>query len=108
MSTDRGRRRTARSNKNNHALRSRRVVRLAPGVRLDGTQGKNGDFVLVSADGKVQLNSTAVAILGLCDGSRDRDEIVTEVMRRSPRQALAMEIAEFLAAARARGWIVEA
>lgn len=107
MSTDRGRRRTAAGGKKGHALRSRRIVRLAPGVRLDGTQGKSGEFVLVSADGKVQLNSTAVDILRLCDGSRDRGEIVAEFMHRSPRQTLAVEITEFLDAARARGWIIE-
>lgn len=62
--------------------------------------------MLVCADGKVHLNRGAAAILQLCDGSRDRDDIVSELMRDSHRHALAGEIIEFLDAAQASGWIV--
>ena len=106
MSKDRGRRRTVKSAKQCHAPGSRQTVRLAPGVRIDGGSEHNTVFVLVCADGKVQLNSTAVAILQLCDGSRDREAIVTELMRGSHRHALAGEILEFLEAAFTSGWIV--
>lgn len=108
MSTDRGRRRTVKTTKDRHASRSRHTVRLAPGVRVDADAEHQTVFVLVCADGKVQLNSTALAILKLCDGSRDRDGIVTELMHGSHRRALAGEIVEFLDAALARGWIVDA
>jgi len=108
MSTDRGRRRTVRSEKKGQAPRSRQHIQLAPGVRLDGSGENDGAFVLVCAGGKVQLNSAAVAILRLCDGSRDRNGIVAELMRDSHRHALAGEIVEFLDAARARGWIIGA
>jgi pyrroloquinoline quinone biosynthesis protein D len=64
--------------------------------------------LLLRPEGKVQLNQTAATILQLCDGSRNRDEIVAEVVRRSPKQMRATEIVEFLDAARARGWISEA
>jgi coenzyme PQQ biosynthesis protein PqqD len=97
MSTDRGRQQP----------RSRGVIQLAPGVRLTPKNEKSDVFVLISADGKVHLNNGALAILRLCDGSRDRDGIVAELMRRSRRRALAAEILEFLDAARARGWIIE-
>jgi pyrroloquinoline quinone biosynthesis protein D len=105
MSNDRGRRRTVRTVKD-HAPRPRHTVRLAPGVRVDGGE-KNSVFVLVCTDGNVQLNSAAVAILQLCNGSRDRDEIVKELTRGSQRRELAGEIEEFLEAAVARGWIVD-
>lgn len=86
---------------------SRRGVRLAQGVHLDGSKETKEVFVLVCPDGKVQLNRIAAAILRLCDGSHSRAELVAEVVRRSNEQARAAEIVEFLDAARARGWINE-
>jgi hypothetical protein len=47
-------------------------------------------------------------ILRLCDGSRNRQDVVKEVVRQSHQQTRAAEIIEFLDAARARGWIDEA
>jgi pyrroloquinoline quinone biosynthesis protein D len=85
---------------------ARPAVRLARGIRFDG--GKDKDEVLVCPDGKVQLNRTAAAILRLCDGSRNREDVVAEVMRRSHKQTRAVEIMEFLDVARTRGWIDEA
>lgn len=64
--------------------------------------------MLLCPEGKVQLNRTAAMILRLCDGSRNRHGVVTEVVRRSHQQTRAAEIIEFLDAARARGWIDEA
>jgi len=85
-----------------------RGVRLAPGISLDGSgKDKDGVIVLVSPTGKVQLNRMAAAILRLCDGSRDRADLVAEVVRSSHPRTRAVEIMEFLDAARARGWIDE-
>lgn len=58
-------------------------------------------------DGNVPLNSVAAAILGLCDGSRDRVQVVEEVLLKTANRARSAEIVEFLAAAGARGWIQE-
>ena len=104
MSTDRGGRRTVGSNNKSRAPRP--AIRLARGVRLDG--GKKKDEVLICPSGKVQLNRIAAAILSLCDGSHNREEVVANVLRSSHRQARAEEIIEFLEVARARGWIDEA
>jgi len=86
-------------------------VRLAQGIRLESNKGdeaKDAVMVLLSPNGPVQLNRTAAAILRLCDGSRDRDGVVAEVVRRSnPGGTRPAEIIEFLDAARARGWIDE-
>ena len=87
--------------------RARGAVRLAPGFRLDGGKEDDGVVVLVSPDGKVQLNRMAAAILRLCDGSRDRAAVVAEVVRTSHPRTRAVEITEFLDVARARGWIDE-
>jgi len=85
-------------------------VRLAPGISLESDRGgkaKVAVMVLLSPNGPVQLNRIAAAILRLCDGSRDREGVVAEVVRRSTPHTRAAEIVEFLDAARARGWIDE-
>lgn len=85
-------------------------VRLAPGISLEGDKGGKANdavTVLLSPNGPVQLNRTAAAILRLCDGSRDREGVVAEVVRRSNPHTRAAEIIEFLDAARSRGWIDE-
>jgi pyrroloquinoline quinone biosynthesis protein D len=64
-------------------------------------------LVLVSPKGNVQLNRIAAAILRLCDGSRDREGVVAEVVRGTHPHTRADEIIEFLDVARARGWIDE-
>lgn len=68
---------------------------------MDGHSG-------ASHAGSVQLNDSAAAILGLCDGTRTRDEIVTQMLRRATDDdERAVNVQEFLDAASARGWIVE-
>lgn len=108
MPTDRGGRRTVRSRSNGAAPKSRPGgVHLAPGVRLDNGKEQHAAPVLLCPDGKVHLNKEAVVILRLCDGSRNRDTIVAEALRRSRANTLASDIGEFLDVALARGWIVE-
>ena len=82
---------------------TRGVVRLAAGCSLDGGAEKKGGVVLVCPNGNVQLNRMAETILRLCDGSRDRDAVAAEVIRRSHPHTREAEIIEFLDAARARG-----
>ena len=65
-------------------------------------------MVLVSPEGNVQLNAVAAAILELCDGSRDRAQLVAEILQRTGNRARSADIVEFLDAAVARGWIQEA
>lgn len=108
MAAEGGRRRITRSIGKRKAPRSvPNGVQLAAGVRLVAAGTKHKVAMLICADGKVQLNEGAVAILRLCDGSRTFDQIVDEVARGSPDGALAADIGAFLEAARARGWIVE-
>jgi hypothetical protein len=83
-------------------------MNLAPGIYLRGREESGAQVVLVCPDGNVQLNSVAASILGLCDGSRDRAQVVAEVLRRTRNRARSAEIVEFLDAAVARGWIKEA
>lgn len=90
-----------------HSRASRVVIRLAPGIHLDGDQEPEARLVLVCPGGNVQLNRIAGTILRLCDGSRNRDDVVTEVLRDSKSGTRATEIIEFLDVAIARGWIDE-
>ena len=83
----------------------RRPICLAPGVRLDGHESRDATHVLVCPEGNVQLNRMAAAILRLCDGSRDRAQIVTELLGDTSNQARAADIEEFLDAAATRRWI---
>lgn len=95
------------ASRRSHGRAPRAGVRLAAGVHLDGGNEEAGVLVLVCPNGNVQLNRMAAAILRLCDGSRDRENVVAEVVRRSQPHTRAKEITEFLDVARARGWIDE-
>jgi len=53
----------------------------------------------------VQLNSSAAAILELCDGTRTCEEIVIHVAG-AANEVLAGDVRAFLSAAGRRGWIV--
>ena len=85
----------------------RRLLRLAPGIRLSG-DGESADAtLLVSSAGKVPLNEHAVVILELCDGSRTRDRVVMDAILRSGGTMRAADVAEFLNAAQSRGWLTD-
>ncbi|PZN33712.1 MAG: pyrroloquinoline quinone biosynthesis peptide chaperone PqqD [Proteobacteria bacterium] len=107
MSKDRGRRTTVSGSKKRRAGTSLAgALCLAPGVRLE--RGDRRDTpVLLCPEGQVHLNRGAAAIIRLCDGSRRRDDIVAEIVRRAHGRLLETDVGEFLDAARSRGWIVE-
>jgi hypothetical protein len=76
-------------------------------MRLSGDAESSGATLLVSSAGKVPLNEHAVAILELCDGSRTRDRVVMDAILRSSGGMRAADVAEFLDAAQARGWLTD-
>jgi pyrroloquinoline quinone biosynthesis protein D len=81
-------------------------VRLASGRQLQKDSAGDG-HMLVGPAGIVQLNESAAAILALCDGTLTREQIVARVLPRSKEDSFAVDVREFLNAARRRGWIVE-
>jgi len=85
----------------------RRLLRLAPGIRLSGDGESSAATLLVSSAGKVPLNEHAVVILELCDGSRTRDRVVMDAILRSSGAMRAADVADFLDAAQSRGWLTE-
>jgi pyrroloquinoline quinone biosynthesis protein D len=66
----------------------------------------DGHF-LAGPTGVVQLNESAAAILALCDGTLTREQIIARVLTRSRDDSLAVDVRDFLNAARRRGWIIE-
>jgi hypothetical protein len=85
----------------------RRLLRLAPGIRLSGDAESSAATLLVSSAGKVRLNDYAVAILELCDGSRTRDRVVMDAILHSSGAMRAADVAEFLDGAQSRGWLTD-
>jgi hypothetical protein len=80
-------------------------IRLATAHRLLRPPAGGGP-VLETRSGRVRLNATAAAILGLCDGNYTGAEIVTRVAGTAD-PALAADVRAFLEAARRSGWVVE-
>jgi pyrroloquinoline quinone biosynthesis protein D len=81
-------------------------VRLAAGRQLQKDSAGDGHFLTGSA-GVVQLNASAAAILALCDGTLTREQIIARILPRAKDDSFAVDVREFLNAARRRGWIVE-
>jgi len=81
-------------------------VRLAAGRQLQKDPAGNGHF-LAGPAGIVQLNESAAAILALCDGTLAREQIIARILPRSKDDSFAVDVREFLNAAKRRGWIVE-
>jgi coenzyme PQQ biosynthesis protein PqqD len=82
----------------------RRTLRLAAGYQLQ-TGPAGSEQTLVSSKGSVQLNETAAAILGMCNGKHTTEEIVARILR-AKGDSLADDVRAFLDAAQRRGWIV--
>jgi pyrroloquinoline quinone biosynthesis protein D len=80
-----------------------RRARLARGHQLAKDSSSGGE-VLICPAAMVQLNSTAAAVLALCDGTRTREEIVVKIAGVS-NDSLARDVRAFLDSARRRGWI---
>jgi len=84
----------------------RRVLKLARGIVLRNDDASAG-FLLLRG-GKVHLNRHAMTILTLCDGSRSREAVVVQAVLGSPLDTRPAEVAEFIDAALARCWLMEA
>ena len=84
-----------------------RKPQLARGVRLrfDGVRDRH---VLLVPEGALALNSTAVAVLELCDGQRTVDEISDELSARYNGAAVHAEVQNLVEAIAGRGFLVDA
>jgi pyrroloquinoline quinone biosynthesis protein D len=80
------------------------AVRIAPGYRLQWEQAQES-WVLLYPEGMVTLNPSAAEILKLCDGTRDRDQLIAALEQQFPGADLAADVQEFLEIAHERGWV---
>ena len=62
-------------------------------------------YVILYPEGLVELNMSAAEILKLCDGTRDLDEIVSELETKFETTGLRDDISELLQSALDNGWI---
>lgn len=78
--------------------------RLSAGFRLQ-FEAVQQAWVLLYPEGMVQLNDSAGAILGHCDGIRSIADIVAQLEAEFDTTALGPEVTDFLRHAAAQGWI---
>jgi pyrroloquinoline quinone biosynthesis protein D len=62
-------------------------------------------YVLLYPEGMVKLNPSAGQILVRCDGTRELDQIITELEQLFNAADLAPDVYRFLDHARQRGWV---
>ncbi|BBJ38922.1 hypothetical protein SSPO_016400 [Streptomyces antimycoticus] len=77
---------------------------LAPAVSLRHDRVRDADL-LVLPERVVVLQGSAAPILRLCDGDRDLDAIVAELMSRFPGAPVAEDVPAFLGRMRTEGWV---
>lgn len=78
--------------------------RLRPMFRLQWETEQDA-YVLLYPEGMVKLNPSAGQILVRCDGTRELDDIITELEDLFNAQDLAPDVYRFLDHARQRGWV---
>jgi pyrroloquinoline quinone biosynthesis protein D len=78
--------------------------RIAAGFRLQFEPAQEA-WVLLYPEGMVKLNGPASEILQRCNGNTSVDELTADLERSFGEPNLRADVDEFLADARARGWI---
>jgi pyrroloquinoline quinone biosynthesis protein D len=81
--------------------------RLVTGARLH-YDAVRSEHVLLVPEGIVRLNPSAVAVLELCDGERDLDEIVSDLSERYDGADVGDDVRGLVAAMTDKGLVVDA
>ena len=82
----------------------RQRLRIGPAHRLQREEAQQA-FVLLYPEGMITLNDSASEILKRCDGSRDMEGIIADLLDRYPDADLRDDVEQFLGEVRERGWI---
>ncbi|HUL64092.1 MAG TPA: pyrroloquinoline quinone biosynthesis peptide chaperone PqqD [Burkholderiaceae bacterium] len=77
---------------------------IGKGFRLQWEPAQNA-HVLLYPEGMVKLNGSAGEILRRCDGARTLAEIVADLEATFDQKGLAPDVQDFVAYARAQGWL---
>ena len=80
------------------------IPKLASGYRLQWEPVQE-NYVLLYPEGMVQLNDTAAAILGVCNGERSTAQVVTQLETEYETEGLQDDVISFLSEAVERGWV---
>jgi pyrroloquinoline quinone biosynthesis protein D len=81
--------------------------RLATGARLRYDEVREEHLLLVP-EGAVRLNATGAEVLGLCDGERSLDEIVSVLAERYGGSDLSNDVRGLIDAMAQKGLVVDA
>ena len=81
--------------------------RLVTGARLH-YDAVRSEHVLLVPEGIVRLNPSAVAVLELCDGERELDEIVSDLSQRYNGADVGDDVRGLVAAMTDKGLVVDA
>ncbi|NYT46999.1 MAG: pyrroloquinoline quinone biosynthesis peptide chaperone PqqD [Candidatus Methanofishera endochildressiae] len=79
-------------------------IQFSPMHRLQWEEAQQKDVILYP-EGMVELNQSSAEILKLCDGTRNLDQIVTDLEEKFSTTGLKNDITSFLDVALNNGWI---
>ena len=79
-------------------------IQFSPMHRLQWEEAQQKDVILYP-EGMVELNQSSAEILKLCDGTRNLDQIVTDLEEKFSTTGLKNDIISFLDVALNNGWI---
>jgi pyrroloquinoline quinone biosynthesis protein D len=89
---------------NSTAINHSQIPSIARGFRLQWEAAQNA-HVLLYPEGMVKLNGSAGEILSRCNGALTIEKIVADLEQMFGQTGLHADVANFLALARARGWV---
>lgn len=80
------------------------ILKFSPLHRLQWEEAQQKDVILYP-EGMVELNQSSAEILKLCDGTRNLQQIVSELEAKFATTGLTNDITAFLEVALKNGWI---
>lgn len=80
------------------------IPEIAPTFRFQWEEAQ-GCYVILYPEGMVKLSGSAGEIMKRCDGSKNTDEIITELETTFPGVDLEDDVRNFIENARNNGWI---
>jgi pyrroloquinoline quinone biosynthesis protein D len=80
------------------------MINFSPMHRLQWEEAQQKDVILYP-EGMVELNQSSAEILKLCDGTRNLQNLVTDLEEKFSTSSLQNDVSEFLEVALQNGWI---
>ncbi len=80
------------------------TISFSPLHRMQWEEAQQKDVILYP-EGMVELNQSSSEILKLCDGTRNQEQIVTDLEQKFATTGLKNDIDKFLQEALQNGWI---